>query len=225
MKKLNNKGITTVEVIVCFVLIVTITTALYNTVSAFNEKRILEQNKEAVYTYKNLLTKDIQEDFIKIGIVSASTKTNISPDGSKVIDSVECIMKDGTKRQLLIIRQYAKSPEHPGGSTTEDDYYMIEYGTPDNDFIDINQNPLPTNSNVMEYPIPKLGSTKYEGRVVQDLSIRNVKTKVTNNNVLDVYIGFYHPELTTRYGVQIISPINYVSSTNEITERWTLYSH
>ena len=85
MKKLNNKGITTIEVIICFILVVTITTSMFATVSSFNQKRIIEQYKEEIYTYKNLLTKEIQDDFIKIGVTTAEYKTNVS--GSKTICS------------------------------------------------------------------------------------------------------------------------------------------
>ena len=45
MKKLNNKGITTIEVIICFILVVTITTSMFATVSSFNQKRIIEQRR------------------------------------------------------------------------------------------------------------------------------------------------------------------------------------
>ena len=55
--KLNNRGITTIEVIICFVLVITIATAMYGTVASFNQKRIIEQYKEEIYTYKNVLTK------------------------------------------------------------------------------------------------------------------------------------------------------------------------
>ena len=72
MKKLNNKGITTVEVLICFVLVVIITSSIYVTISSFNEKKTLEGYKEKIINYKNLLTKDIQDDFIKIGITHAS---------------------------------------------------------------------------------------------------------------------------------------------------------
>ena len=41
-KKLNNKGITTIEVLLCFVIIVMISVSMYNTVSIYNDKRILE---------------------------------------------------------------------------------------------------------------------------------------------------------------------------------------
>ncbi len=71
MKKLNNKGITTIEVLICFVLVVVITMSIYATVSGFNERKILEGQKEKIYSYKNTLTKEIQDDFIKKGLTSA----------------------------------------------------------------------------------------------------------------------------------------------------------
>lgn len=226
MKKLNNKGITTIEVIICFILIATISTAMYSTVSAFNEKRIIEQYKEEIYTYKNILTKTIQDDFIKIGITSATSK--MSTSAGKAIYSVNCVMKDGTKRQLIIIQQNAKSPTHPDGSESVDDYYMIEYG-PTNEFIDITKPTLDTSPDVMEYPIPKLGSTTLDKgtskeRVVQDLSLINTKIDITNS-VLNVYIGFNHPELSNRYGIQIISPINYQATGGESDSKFHLYNH
>ena len=40
MKKLNNKGITTIEVIISFVLVVIISASLFTTISAYNAKRL-----------------------------------------------------------------------------------------------------------------------------------------------------------------------------------------
>ena len=42
MKKLNNKGITIIEVLVCFVLVVIIAMSLFSTISAYNDKRIYQ---------------------------------------------------------------------------------------------------------------------------------------------------------------------------------------
>ena len=47
---LNNKGITTVEVLICFVLVTIIASSLYSTVAMFNEKRI-----EAMSFIENVL--------------------------------------------------------------------------------------------------------------------------------------------------------------------------
>lgn len=192
MKKLNNKGITTIEVIITFVLVTIITISMYSTVSAFNTRRVLENNKEKIYTYKNILTKVIQDDFIKIGISSASYQKNV--DASTTTYTVDCSLKDGTKRQLVIIQRFAKSSYHLSGGNV-DDYYMIKYGKPDD---------------MIEYPIPELGEYKTdEGKIAKDFSINNVLINIKDDSILSIYIGFYHPELGTRYSINIVSPINY----------------
>ena len=199
MKKLNNKGITTIEVIVCFVLVVIITTAMYSTISSFNERRMIEQYKEQIYTYKNLLTKEIQDDFIKIGLTHAQYEKKVEGNTTKHI--VDCRLKDGTSRRLIITQRMGYSSFHLDGSDV-DDYYMIEYGEPDD---------------LIEYPIPDLGESKIKGKIIKDLSINNVIITINKSNILKIYIGFYHPELATRYGIRIVCPIDYVSTGTDAT--------
>ena len=218
MKKLNNKGITTIEVLICFILVVIITVSMYATVSSFNEKKIIEGYKEEVYDYKNILTKDIKDDLIKIGLVHAKYEKTV--EGSKVTHTVTMNLKDGTDRKLVVEQLLAYSSYHIGGSTTEDDYFMIKYGLPDD---------------LIEYPLPELGYSGYNSslskicdpdtenncRKVQDLSVNNVLINITDDNVLSIYIGFYHPELATRYGINIVCPIDYVSNGYDSTSNWT----
>ena len=59
---------------------------------------------------------------------------------------------------------------------------------------------------------------------ILDFSINNVSVTITPDNVLNIYIGFYHPELTTRYGIQVICPINYVSTGRDSGSRFNLYT-
>lgn len=201
MKKLNNRGITTIEVIICFVLVVVITVTMYTTISTFNQKRLIESYKARIYTYKNLLTKDIQDDFIKKGLTHASYSRKTS--GSKVTYTVDCDLRDGTKRRLIIEQRLAQSTYHEGGDPYNNDEFMIKYGTP---------------TDPVEYPIPELGETKNDnGYTVKDLSINNISIKITENNVLTIYIGFYHPELGTRYGINIVCPIDFVSAGSDMT--------
>ena len=199
MRKLNNKGITTIEVLVCFVLVVIITSSMYSTVSSFNERRMIEQYKEEIYTYKNLLTKEIEDDFIKVGLTHAKYEKKVT--GSTTIHTVECGLKDGTSRKLVITQTMGYSSFHLDGGNV-DDYYMIEYGEPDD---------------LIQYPIPDLGESKVKGKTIKDLSINNVIININSSNVLKIYIGFYHPELTTRYGVRIVCPIDYVSTGTDAT--------
>ena len=217
MKKLNNKGITTIEVLICFILVVIITVSMYATVSNFNEKKIIEGYKEEIYDYKNTLTKDIQDDFTKIGLTHAKYDKVIN--GSKVTHTVTCTLRDGSERQLVVEQLLAASSYHIGGSTTEDDEFMIKYGTPDD---------------LIEYPLPELGYSGYDPTnskicdpdtdsgclKVQDLSINNVLINITDDNVLSIYIGFYHPEFATRYGINIVCPIDYISNGYDSSSNW-----
>ena len=203
MKRLSNKGMTIIEVLVSFVLIMIITASMYNTVSSFNQKRILEDYKEQILTYKNTLTKEIQDDFIKIGLSHVNYNKTIS--GDRITHTVDCDLKDGTKRQFIVQQQLAFSTYHIAGSKTVDDEFSIQYGTPPDDLI--------------IYELPELGSSKNEyNHTVKDLSINNVLINVSDENVLSIYVGFYHPELTTRYAIEIIAPINFVFSGAEFID-------
>lgn len=197
MKRLNNKGMTTVEVIICFVLVVLITVSMYTTISSYSTKIRTEENKAAILNYKEVLTKDIQDDFIKIGLVAADYSREVEDNTVKYV--VNCTLKDGTERRLEIYQSFTESSFHPVGSADADDFYMIKYGTPED---------------MIEYPLPDIGSftNKKTGKKVLDLSINNVLIDITDDNILSIYIGFYHPELTTKYAIDIVSPINFSSN-------------
>lgn len=194
--KLNNKGITTIEVLICFVLVVTITVSMYSVISSLNEKRMLESYKSEIYTFKNILTKEIQDDFIKIGLAHADYNKTVV-DG-KATYIVNCQLRDGTSRQLKIEQTLAFSSYHISGSIDKDDDFHIYYGDP---------------TNLIEYSLPDLGESKNQyDHVVKDLSLNNILISINSDNVLSIYIGFYHPELTTRYAINIVAPINFVVS-------------
>lgn len=247
---LNNKGVTTIEVLICFVLVTIISTSLFSTVSMFNDKRIEENNKSKIIIYSNTLTRIIQKDFITYGIKSA-TINETNENGLKTI-TVTCNLKSGEQRILRIKQKFTRSSIHPECSneiyiddTTRyceqdnyDDEFMIEYGSPDK---------------IIKYPIPELGEVigKYDDnlktfvpctkdqitvsnelrkkdsltdsenkqicRVLKDLEINNLLINISNeassddieSRVLNIYIGFYHPELGNRYAINIVSPIDY----------------
>ena len=193
MKRLNNRGITVVEVLLCFILVSIIAMSLFSTISSYNQMRITEGYKSKVYSFKNKLTKDIQDDFIMKGLIQA-TYTRESTSSLKVTHTVDCVLKDGDKRKLVVIRQ-------PSTNT-----YIIRYGPPDA---------------MVQYDLPELGKSKdKDGKTMSDLSINNVLISITtkdDSNVLSIYIGFYHPELSTRYGVNVICPIDFPSTTSDGT--------
>ena len=241
MKKLNQRGITTIEVIISFVLVILISASLFTTITAYNTKRLNENYKSQIYTYKNQLTKVIQDDFIKKGLVSV-TYNKYTPystssyselkDGDKAnnkmtIYQLDCTLKDGSNRRLVIYQRFTQTKLHPSGSKTKPDYFMIEYGQPDL----TKNNADEQNATLIQYPIPDVGSSEAPNTKLtsKDLSINNIlvsfgkdySTK-TSTNVLSLYIGFYHPELSTRYGINIVSPIDYISSSSDGTNGFEL---
>jgi len=208
MKNLNNKGMTTLEVLLSFVIIVIITMSMYGTVSAFNEKRMIEEYKSQIYSYKNLLTKDIQDDFIKVGLTHAQYSEENTSEGRKYV--LNCNLRDGTERILEITRQQGQSSYHISGDAGVSDYYMIKYGKP---------------GDMVEYPLPDLGSYTPDGTTaeIKDLSINNVFIRIDDANVLTIHIGLYHPELLTRYAIDVVCPIDYVESGADSSSGLDLY--
>lgn len=191
MKKLNSKGLTIVEILICFVLVALITVSVYSSISTFNNKKNVESYKEKIYTYKNTLTKIIQDDLIKNGLIRASY--DLTTDSNNIeIYTINLSFRDGTSKSLIIKRRLAmdfnEAQENKEG-VKKDDYFMIEYDQ-------------------IEYPLPDFGEYQNDrGETIKDLRINNIIVS-TNSNVLTVYIGLYHPDLSTRYGISLICPIN-----------------
>ena len=193
MTKLNNKGMTAIEILITFVLVALITVSMYGTISAYNNKQNIESYKEKIFTYKNTLTKLIQDDLIKRGLISATSSIkevtrNSTEHGHEY--TVRMNYRDGTNKTLIITRYLASDLDaSPSEYNKTNDYFMIEYDG-------------------IEYPIPDVGFFENdEGYTVKDLRINNVDIS-TSNNVLSIYIGFYHPDLSTKYGIDIVCPIN-----------------
>ena len=200
--KLNNKGMTAIEVLVCFVLAVIISVSMYTTVSTYQNKQQIESFKEKIYTYKNLLTKEINDDLIKKGLVSAKieqfTKNAVTGDTEALL---EMNLRNGEKKCLKVISNKAYDYSWDSSmdsslpaSQDKDDEFVIAYGNCDQE---------------TEYPIPDLGeSLNPTGKRIYDLRINNVDISI-ENSLLNVYVGFYHPDLGTRYGIDIVCPINF----------------
>lgn len=204
LRKMNNKGMTAVEVLVCFVLVVVITTSLFTTVSTYKNKQQIESFKQDIFTYKNLLTKDINDDLIKGGLVDAKIVENFE-DEYVARYAVDMYLKDGRVKTLKV--ESRKAYDYLWDESLEsqlpkdkdqDDYFMISYGER-----------ILDDETETKFPIPDLGeSLNPNGKIIKDLRINDVSMEIVDN-VLVVYIGFYHPELGTRYSINIMCPINY----------------
>ena len=197
--KLNNKGVTTIEILISFVLLAIIVVSLYGSVESYKNKQNIESEKNQMMTYKNLLTKEIQDDLIMKGLIDVTVKHQpfvavpITPETY----TVDFSFRDGTKSQLIVKRVLANDygVEGSGDCTSErKDYFSISYGPEDD---------------LTEYELPDLGSGKNnEGCKVLDLRMSDININ-TDNDILTIDIRFYHPDFSTKYGIDIACPINF----------------
>ena len=214
MNKLNNRGITTIELILCFVLVFIMAFSMYGTVSSYNDKRIIEKDKNEILSYKYLLTKTIQDDFVNNELSHVSIENNFEPSGKKTY-ILHCTLKNGTKKELKVEQTLGYSTYNPTGLKDQSDSFMISYGT---------------EGDLIEYPLPNLGSSIVKAdpangiseHTVQELSIQNVRIEVLEHQVLSIQIVFYHPSFGNEYGISIMAPVNYVPDINLPLNSYTL---
>ncbi len=202
--RLNNKGMTTVEILMVFVIIGIISIGLFSMISTFNTKENVESAKEKVMTYKNIVTRDIEGDIIRRGLSSVSINPNhTTADPAATQFIAELTFKDGQKKQLTVYRKanegFDISKDACETASTDQEVFYIKYG----DEI---------------YDLPDLGSSKNDcDHMTKDLRISTVD--MTNkNNIFFLKVVFYHPDLSTRYYLNIITPINYGDITTSYTD-------
>ncbi len=200
MKKLNNKGMTTIEVILCFVIVIIISVSMFSTVSSFREKEEVESVKEELLTYNNLLMKEIEDDFIKrrlSNIDNIDIQIETENDGATNIYTVHLIFDDGAHKTLKITKQTSPDVTLTDHCTTPPihDSYKVEYGM-DGDLI--------------EYVVPDVGSSILCSSKILDLQMATV---FVEKNITESYfklqINYSYPGVgfKSKYNLNIIYPI------------------
>ena len=197
MKKLYNKGMTSIEVLLAFIVVVMLSVSMYTTISAYQNKQNIESFKEKIMTYKNLLTKEINDDLIKKGLIAVNVEVQepneANPNRTGTDYIITFTLKNGQQKRMKI--HVVKAGENAAGVAVDaNDSFIISYG-------DINKE--------MEYPIPNLGSTtNSNGKIVYDLRINTVEIS-TDDWIFSVMDGITHPDLTNTYNISIVCPINF----------------
>ena len=86
MKKLNQKGITVLEIIVSFTIVSIIVIGLLKSISSYGEKATIATEKKEITTFKNTATKYIMDSIISIGGVD---KWSVGDENNAKTISVE----------------------------------------------------------------------------------------------------------------------------------------
>lgn len=193
---------TAIEVLVTFVIVVVIVVSMYDGIMDLKNRETIASYKLSLVTYKNLLTKDIQDDLAKIGLATVRTESLTGGTGYRVI----MVLRDGSQRYLEVTQIFGCAAlddleamdlcDDYGIPRDRSDEFSISYGPPDD---------------LVEYPLPDLGHEviDYNGEhTIYSLRITGVDVS-TSNQVFSIKVTMSHPDLGSRYSLNIVSPINY----------------
>lgn len=95
--KLNNKGMSIIEIVLTFALIMVMVISMLTIVMNYRNKASTSLKKLELDTFKNTLTKDIQDDILKLGI----SEINMDGECSSITGLSRCVnlvFKDGTQK-------------------------------------------------------------------------------------------------------------------------------
>ena len=109
---------------------------------SYNDKRVIEKDKNEILSYKYLLTKTIQDDFVNNELSHVNIDNINDPSGKKTY-ILHCTLKNGVKKELKVEQTLGYSSYNPTGLKNQSDYFMISYGT---------------EGDLIEYSLPNLGS-------------------------------------------------------------------
>lgn len=192
---INNRGLTAIEILVCFSIVVVIVMSMFKVVNNQRDKQVIESYKNSITTYKNSVTKTIEEDIrnnggikqvIKIDDDTDGDSSDISNNNTVKVEIQFQLRKGGVKRKLTIYKRYNCDEDY--SDKCEDNNY-IEYNYQDS-------------SNTKEvFKIPNIYNLRF--------NLIDVSKVGKDGEYLKIYVEFIHPDLGTKYSaLNLIHPIN-----------------
>ena len=208
IRKLNNKGMTAIEILITFVIVVVIVVSMYDGIMDLKNKETVASYKLSLTTYKNLLTKDIQDDLIKVGLSAVSMESMKDGSGDAIGYRIRMTLRDGSIRLLEVKQIFGCNAI----DSLEADELCIQRGIDKNQSDDFSISYGPE-GNLTEYPLPDLGHEEIDNfgasgtHTVYSLRINEVDVS-TANSVFSVRIVLYHPDMGTEQSIDIVAPMN-----------------
>lgn len=178
MKKLNNKGMTLIEIIVCFVIVVVIVLSMLKVVNNYKDKQDIESYKSAIFTYKNTLTKTIWDDIIKHkGIIKyEDVTTNYNTYGIEI--EYKFYFRDGKSSMLTIFKRIVATKDVDRIDESDSEYYIL-YGP---------------EGKQEKFEFPSIYNVQFNQCVVNDIEFSGEGAK-KKGKMIHIYVGIYNPDL------------------------------
>lgn len=180
MKKLNQKGITIVEVSVTFVLVMIIVVGLLKIAMSYRGRAQLEMTRNELLTFKSTVTKTVMDDIQQLGLQSISACTG---------QCVELRFSDGTIKKLQV------GSVNPTNYNSVK-YKYIQYGQFKHRLVDMLPKTIPDG----ELPID------YQSIYIPVEPLLKV-TVVGSRTIYSINIPIEHVDLMDDYGIHITTTV------------------
>ena len=95
--KLNNKGVSIIEIVLTFALIMVMTMGMLSIVFNYREKASISMEKLDLDTFKNTLTKEIQDDILTLGVKEINTSGECLTN-AELNSCINIVFLDGTSK-------------------------------------------------------------------------------------------------------------------------------
>ena len=210
---LDNKGMSAVEVIITFTLVATISISLLDVVMTYKDREETESYKQEIISYKNEITKLIQDDATKY-IIRSVEKQEVENDGlgplcNSYDEDDPYYAEARSKNDTLNLLSYKIS------FVLTDEVRNLIIDRLGN-VITYSETGAGGTQVDVKHPLPDLGTSskervgKYKCTNIPSLRISDMSIK-EENGFFKMDINFYHNKvkLENRYGIHITAPINF----------------
>lgn len=185
MKKLNNKGLTSIEILVCFSIVTVIVISMFKAINNYKDKQDLESYKNTVTTYKNTLTKAIEEDILKNQGITKAETVEIDQDQTTVVYKMALTLKNNIRRDLIVTKNLKC------GNNS-----LCKNNTPEADELDYQNSSFYVEYNNEKFVLPKVYALQFNEVYLKE-----------EDGFITIHIGLNHPDLGNKYdALNIITP-------------------
>ena len=195
--KLNNKGVSIIEIVLTFALIMVMTMGMLSIVFNYREKASISMEKLDLDTFKNTLTKEIQDDILTLGVKEINTSGECLTN-AELNSCINIVFLDGTSKAFGISKV-----DNNDVDSIENKF--LYYGGLKYKIVDKLPNKIPTGEKAVDFQTIK----------IQDQNILSTDSMVLENGTvvtfysIDVYIS--HIDFDEDFGIHI-------TTTSEVTK-------
>ncbi len=202
LKKLNNKGMTLLELLVCFIVVSSVVISMFNLIMHYQTDEYIESVKSDVIDYKNNITKIIQNDIIKHELKAVHLQTSGDENPTYMFTLIfKSPFFDNHYTKNLVI--------HTSDTVASENYILYD------DKINDEMKPV-------KYALPNTGDNTITKFSAIETNINGSEEEgwgtnridpITKTNIgttfFDLNIVIGNNNLGGNYSVKIIAPLNY----------------